>query len=124
MVWGDADKRKPGADGKVPPVGSTVDVPNATWTNTIGDPELITEWTDPDFDPSSSRLLLCARHRDPDSALDGLRRQEIRRDHAEGSADDNAGAGLHLADLVHAKELRNLTCLPGSLREPLLHFLC
>ncbi len=32
-------------------VGSTVDIPNATWTNTIGDPELITVWTDPDFDP-------------------------------------------------------------------------
>jgi hypothetical protein len=51
VVWGNADKRKLGAEGKLPPVGSTVDVPNATWTNTIGDPELITEWTDPDFDP-------------------------------------------------------------------------
>ena len=50
VAWGNADKRKLGADGKLPPVGSTVDVPNATWTNTIGDPELITEWTDPDFD--------------------------------------------------------------------------
>jgi hypothetical protein len=39
-------------DGKLPPVGNTVDVANATWTNTIGDPELITVWTDPDFDPS------------------------------------------------------------------------
>jgi hypothetical protein len=52
VVWGDADKRQPGTDGKVPAVGNTVDVPNATWTNTIGDPELIIEWTDPDFDPS------------------------------------------------------------------------
>jgi hypothetical protein len=52
VVWGDADERKPGADGKLPPVGNTVDVANATWTNTIGDPELITVWTDPDFDPS------------------------------------------------------------------------
>ena len=51
MVWGNADKRRLGADGKLPPVGSTVDVPNTTWTNTIGEPELITEWTDPDFDP-------------------------------------------------------------------------
>jgi hypothetical protein len=50
VVWGDADKRKPGADGKLPPVGNTVDVENATWTNTIGDPELITVWKDPDFD--------------------------------------------------------------------------
>ena len=47
VAWGDADKRKPGTDGKLPPVGSTVDVANATWTNTIGDPELITVWKDP-----------------------------------------------------------------------------
>jgi Protein of unknown function (DUF3604) len=50
VVWGDADKRKPGNDGKLPPVGSTVDVANAIRTNTIGDPELITVWKDPDFD--------------------------------------------------------------------------
>jgi hypothetical protein len=52
VAWGDADKRQLGADGKLPPVGNTVDVKNATWTNTIGDPELITVWTDPDFDPA------------------------------------------------------------------------
>jgi len=51
VAWGDADKRRPGRDGKLPPVGSTVDVANATWTNTIGDPELIKVWKDPDFDP-------------------------------------------------------------------------
>jgi hypothetical protein len=50
VAWGDADKRKPGADGKLPPVGDTVDVDNATWSNTIGDPELIAVWKDPDFD--------------------------------------------------------------------------
>ena len=52
VVWGDADSRKPGADGKLPAVGNTVDVANATWTNTIGDPELIIGWKDPDFDPN------------------------------------------------------------------------
>jgi hypothetical protein len=52
VVWGDADKRRPGADGKLPPVGNTVDLANATWTNTIGDPELITVWRDPEFDPT------------------------------------------------------------------------
>jgi hypothetical protein len=51
VVWGDADKRKAGSDGKVAAVGSTVDIENATWTNTIGDPELIMVWKDPDFDP-------------------------------------------------------------------------
>ena len=50
-AWGDADRRQAGSDGRVPAVGNTVDVPNATWTNTIGDPELITVWEDPDFDP-------------------------------------------------------------------------
>lgn len=51
VAWGDAQQRKPSPDGKIPLVGNTVDVPNATWTNTIGDPELISAWTDPDFDP-------------------------------------------------------------------------
>jgi len=37
-------------DGKLPPVGNTVDVANANWTNTIGAAELGTVWTDPDFD--------------------------------------------------------------------------
>jgi hypothetical protein len=60
VVWGDADKRRPGTDGKLPPVGSTVDVANATWTNTIGDPELITVWEDPDFD-TGQRAFYYAR---------------------------------------------------------------
>ena len=60
VVWGDAARRKPGADGKLPPIGDTVDVPNATWTNTIGDPELITVWSDPDFN-SGLRAFYYAR---------------------------------------------------------------
>ncbi len=43
--------RKPGANGKLPPVGNTVSLTDATYTNSIGAPELITAWTDPDFDP-------------------------------------------------------------------------
>jgi hypothetical protein len=50
VSWG--GDRKPGRDGKLPPVGSTVDVANATWTNTIGAPELITVWKDPAFNPA------------------------------------------------------------------------
>jgi hypothetical protein len=52
VVW--SGDRKPGSDGKLPKVGNTVDVADATWTNTIGSPELITAWTDPDFDPKLS----------------------------------------------------------------------
>jgi hypothetical protein len=48
VAW--SGDRKVGGDGKLPPVGNTVDVAKATWTNTIGAPELSTTWTDPDFD--------------------------------------------------------------------------
>jgi Protein of unknown function (DUF3604) len=43
--------REPGADGALPPVGNTVDVAAANWTNTIGASELGAVWTDPEFDP-------------------------------------------------------------------------
>jgi hypothetical protein len=51
VVW--AGDRKPDQwTGVVPPIGSTVDVANASYTNTIGAVELKTVWTDPEFDPS------------------------------------------------------------------------
>jgi hypothetical protein len=47
-----SDRRPIGANGRcAQAVGNTVDVSNATWTNTIGAPELITVWKDPEFDP-------------------------------------------------------------------------
>ena len=41
-------------------MGDTVDVANATWTNTIGDPELIAVWQDPEFD-ADQRAFYYAR---------------------------------------------------------------
>jgi hypothetical protein len=50
-----SDERKIDADGRCrTPVGNTVDVERATWTNTIGDSEFITVWSDPEFDPGQS----------------------------------------------------------------------
>ena len=52
VAWSEAERRKPGVNGKLPPVGDTVDVATASWTNTIGDPELTAVWSDPEFDPT------------------------------------------------------------------------
>jgi hypothetical protein len=45
-----SDGRTPGPDGKVPAVGNTVDVKDASWSNTIGDAMLAAYWKDPAFD--------------------------------------------------------------------------
>jgi hypothetical protein len=52
VVW--SDNRKPDPEtGKLPPVGNTVDVKKATYTNNIGDNELSAVWTDPDFNATN-----------------------------------------------------------------------
>jgi hypothetical protein len=51
VVWADADKRKARKDGKLPPVGNTVNIKEASYTNDIGDTQLSAVWTDPDFQP-------------------------------------------------------------------------
>jgi hypothetical protein len=50
VAWS-GDRKPHPKTGKLPPVGITVDVKGATWANTIGAPELIVVWKDPDFDP-------------------------------------------------------------------------
>jgi hypothetical protein len=50
-----SDGRKIGADGRSrTPVGNTVDIATASFTNTIGASELGAVWADPDFDPEQS----------------------------------------------------------------------
>ncbi|MFC4292470.1 DUF3604 domain-containing protein [Sphingorhabdus arenilitoris] len=51
VVWSDMNARKKGRDGKVPAVGDTVDIAKATYSNSIGAPELKTIWRDPEFNP-------------------------------------------------------------------------
>jgi len=50
VAWSDAASRRPGEDGRLPAVGDTVEVKTATWSNTIGSPELAAVWEDPLFD--------------------------------------------------------------------------
>ena len=58
VVW--AGDRKPDSKGKLPPVGDTVDVARATWSNSIGLAELGAVWTDPEFD-AKQRAFYYAR---------------------------------------------------------------
>jgi Protein of unknown function (DUF3604) len=51
VAWSGNRKRDP-VTGRVAAVGSTVDIKNASYTNTIGVAELKSVWTDPEFDPS------------------------------------------------------------------------
>ena len=51
-----APARQPDGNGNLPPVANTVDIANTTWTNTLGDPELITVWEDADFDPTRNAV--------------------------------------------------------------------
>jgi len=44
-----SDGRKEDENGNVSPVGNTVDVKDASYINSIGDPELAVVWRDPDF---------------------------------------------------------------------------
>ena len=48
VAW--SDRRKVGKDGKVQPIQSTVDLADASYRNSVGDPEFSVTWVDPDFD--------------------------------------------------------------------------
>ena len=48
-----SDGRVAGEDGHVEPVGNTVDIERASYTNDIGAAELKARWVDPEFDPTA-----------------------------------------------------------------------
>jgi hypothetical protein len=55
VAWSDNRKLDP-KTGKLPPVGNSVDVKTAKYTNDIGDSQLSAVWTDPHFDPKQKAV--------------------------------------------------------------------
>ena len=103
VVWSDPAKRKPGANGKLPPVGNTVDVKNATWRNSIGSTGA--DHASGRTRTSTPRLRAFYYARVIEiptprwTAFDAVR---FKHEDGPRGADDAAGTRLHLADLVLA----------------------
>ena len=51
------DRKIDSKTGKLPPVGNTVNIKKATYTNSIGSSQLSVVWTDPDFNPETSLVI-------------------------------------------------------------------
>ena len=106
VAW--SGDRKPGADGKLPPVGNTVDVRERHLDQHHRRARADRGLEGSRFRSGAARLLLRPRARDPDAALDRLRREVLRRQDGPEVPMTDAGARLHVADLVHAGEIGTL----------------
>lgn len=54
VAWSDRESRQVGKDGRLTPVGSTVDVASPSYTNSIGAEQLATLWVDPEYHPEQA----------------------------------------------------------------------
>ena len=89
-----SDGREIGADGRCKtPVGSTVDIKDASYTNTIGDPLLTGYWVDPEFDPKQKAFYYARVLENPTcrwSTWDALRAGVAPRDNLEAVIQERA----------------------------------
>ena len=112
MTWSGAATASQARDGKLPPVGNTVDVAERDLDEHHRRPELITVWKDPNFDASQRAFYYARVHRNSDAALDRLRCQALRHEASAGHADDHHRARLHVSDLVQPGHLRPVIRVP------------
>ena len=100
VVW--SGDRKPGADGKLPPVGNTVDVKTGDVRQHDRQPGADGYVDRSRLRSGQARAVLRPRARDTDAAVDDLRRRPEQAGAVARRAFGDPGAGVDLADLVHA----------------------
>lgn len=93
VVW--SGDRTPDAQGKITPVGNTVDVASATWINTIGASELGTVWSDPDFNASQSAFIMLACWKSRHCAGPHMMRCSLARKSPRGHRFPFRSAAIH-----------------------------
>jgi hypothetical protein len=99
-----SDGREIAADGRCKtPVGDTVNVEKATFTNTIGDALLAAYWEDPDFDPAQNAFYYVRVLEIPTPSWLAYDRVAF----GEIDVPETAGTRLHLSHLVYATILIN-----------------
>ena len=86
-------------------MGNTVDIKKATYTNDIGDSQLIAEWTDPDFDPTKSAAYYVRVLEIPTPRWSTYDAKKLGVE-PPTEAPDHSGARLVLAYLVYAGGMR------------------
>ena len=101
VVWA-GDRQPDPITGKLPPMGSTVDIMKATYTNTIGAAELKTVWTDPNFDASLDAFYYARVLEIPTPRWTTIQAAELGQVPPGSGGRDGPGARLELADLVYA----------------------
>jgi hypothetical protein len=109
VAW--SGDRRPDSDGRVPSVGNTVDVNRATWSNSIGSPELITVWEDPDFDPGERAFHYARVIEIPTPRWTAYEAFRFGIEMPDEVPMD-AGTCLHEPDLVHANRLGHEIAVP------------
>ena len=99
VAWS-GDRKPDRFTGRVGPVGSTVNIESATYTNSIGATELKALWTDPQFDPSLHAFYYARALEIPTPRWTTIQAHQLGIAPPDVVA-DRAGARLELTDLVH-----------------------
>ena len=102
VAWSDNRKPDP-TTGKLPPVGNTVNIREATYTNSIGDTQLSAVWSDPDFDPAFHAVYYVRVLEIPTPRWSTYDAKKPRCCSARHRSSHDPGARLVIAILVHPR---------------------